>query len=115
MAKKPPSRIRYEAIHPTVSFRVTKQEYATLQAMRKKSGLSLGEMARRVLQVRMKEVDEVYNRGFRAGYGRFDLTCKVCGKPMKFDLKAKQDAEALAVVRKIFSSWRHTTCAEGSA
>lgn len=113
MTKKPPSRIRYEASHPTVSFRVTKEEYAKLQAMRKKTGLSLGEVARRVLELRKKEVDEAYERGLRAGYGRFDVPCKVCSKPMNFDLKLQRDAEAAADVRKTFSTWRHTTCKEG--
>jgi len=114
MGKKPPSRMRYEANHPTVSFRVTKEEYAKLQAMRRKSGLSLGEMVRRVLEIRKKEVDEAYNRGFRAGYGRFDLPCKICGKPMKFDLKSEEDANAAAAIRETFSAWSHTACTEGS-
>lgn len=112
MGKKPPSRVRYEASHPTVSFRVTKTEYAKLQGMRKKSGLSLGEMVRRVLEIREKETNEAYNRGFRSGHGRFDLPCKVCGKPMEFDLKSQKDAKAAEAVRQTFSTWGHTTCLE---
>ncbi len=114
MKKKPPSRVRYEANHPTVSFRVTKAEYAGLQAMRRKTGLSLGETARRVLGLRKKEVDEAYHGGYRAGYGRFDLPCKVCGKPMNFDLKSEADAAAAAALRGAFSTWRHTSRREAA-
>ncbi len=114
-AKKPPSRIKYEGNHPTVSFRVTLEEYAKLQAMRKKTGLSLGETARRVLGLRKKEIDEAFDRGLRAGYGRFDVPCKACRKPMKFDLKSEKEAEAAAAVRQAFSSWRHSTCTTGNA
>ena len=78
--------------------------------MRKKSGLSLGEMVRRVLEVRKKEVGEAYDRGFRAGCGRFELPCKVCGKPMEFDLKSRKNAEAAAALRQAFSTWGHTKC-----
>ncbi len=116
MARKhvPPSRLKYEAAHPTVSFRLTKEEHAKLEAMRKRSGLSLAEMARRVLDIRKKELDEAYDRGFHAAYGRFDLPCKVCGKSMHFDLKLERDAEAAAAIRQTFSTWRHTNCAESS-
>jgi hypothetical protein len=112
MAKKPPARARYEASHPTVSFRVAKAEYAKLQGMRKKSGLSLGEMVRRVLEIRKKEVDEAYDRGFKAGYGRFATPCKVCGKPMNFDMKSEEDAKAAAAVKQTFSIWGHVPCLE---
>ena len=38
--KKSPSRIKYEQRHPTVSFRVTKELYDRLQAVKEAEGLS---------------------------------------------------------------------------
>ncbi len=39
-ARKTPSRIKYEQSHPTVSFRVSKELYDMLQAVKKAEGKS---------------------------------------------------------------------------
>jgi hypothetical protein len=110
MTSKPPSRTRYEAANPSVTFRVTLEELKQLRAMRTKTGLSLSELLRRNLGVTKTRLDETYDRGFRDGYGRFEVACSVCGEPMRFDIK-KED-KARSTLGKAFSNWYHVACKE---
>lgn len=43
-AAKYPSRIRYEESHPSVTFRVSREDYERLDQIREKLGMSFREM-----------------------------------------------------------------------
>src|SRR3989442_15854772 len=108
----PPSRIKYERKHPTISCRVSQQELQNLREVQTKTGLSLAQILRRGLGVLLAETRNAYERGYRDGFERFRAPCCLCGKPMEFDLKVEKDAEAKKTLLKAFEGWAHTTCQE---
>ena len=70
MAKKgkrgsiPPSRRRYEASHPTVSFRVDLDLYAQLKGLKEKANLSVAD----VLKVGLERCEPLVGEAFRNGF-----------------------------------------------
>ncbi len=111
-----PSRLRYEASHPCVSFRLSREEFKKLEEIRRRSRLSLAEIARRCLGVHLVQTREAYERGRKAGleegFGQVELPCMACKGPMRIDLKSAGNARAAEVVRKALLGWRHVTCPE---
>jgi len=106
----PPSRIRYERNHPTVSFRVTLDERRRLEAFMKKTGQPLRAVVVQtlgLLEARIEKIEKARKDGYRAGWGRFEAPCSVCGKPLKFDIKTERDAKDALMAA--FAHWRHTT------
>lgn len=78
--------------------------------MQKQNGLSVSKLVRRALELDAKSTEEAYNLGYLNGYGRFESPCSRCGKPMSFDIKAANDAEAKKALLLAFSKWAHTSC-----
>jgi len=116
MARKhvAPSRLRYEASHPCISFRLSREEFKKLEEIRRRSRLSLAEIARRCLGVHLAQTREAYNHGRRTGLkeglGQVELPCPRCKGPMRIDLKSAANEQAADLVRKALSGWRHVTC-----
>jgi len=112
--KEEGAKARYDAKHPTVSFRVSLEEYERLNELRK-AGRTFREivltgagMIEREAVDRKAAYDEGYKegheKGHRKGYnkGRRDAlrgvkigTCYVCGKPLEWDLTDKGDLQLL--------------------
>ena len=67
--RKPPSRVRYEAAHPTVSVRVSRALRDKLEEIKALTGKSNAEIVRETLEAQIK-VDEAYHRGFGDGLKR---------------------------------------------
>ena len=66
MAKKrhaPPSRLRYEESHPTVSVRVSRELYDDLGELRAKSGKSLGDILREAVGRQRPSTRAAYTKG----------------------------------------------------
>ena len=86
----PPSRIRYEAKKPTLSFRVTKEELQEIRETKRKSGLKLSTLMLQGARI-SEELKESYARGYQRGYrnafGRFLIRCGGCGDPIEVDLQ----------------------------
>ena len=86
----PPSRIRYEAKKPTLSFRVTKEELQEIREIKRKSGLKLSTLMLQGARI-SEELKESYARGYQRGYrnafGRFLIRCGGCGDPIEVDLQ----------------------------
>jgi len=75
----PPSRRRYEASHPTVSFRVDLDLYARLKELKEKAILSVAD----VLKVGLKRceplVGEAHHTGFMGGLAEsYAVACDDC-------------------------------------
>ena len=60
----PPSRRRYEASHPTVSFRVDLDLYAQLKGLKEKANLSVAD----VLKVGLERCEPLVGEAFRNGF-----------------------------------------------
>ena len=67
--RKPPSRVRYEAAHPTVSVRVSRALRNKLEEIKALTGKSNAEIVRETLEAQTR-VDEAYDRGFGDGLKR---------------------------------------------
>ena len=63
----PPSRRRYEASHPTVSFRVDLDLYAQLKGLKEKANLSVADVSKIGLGRCGPLVGEAFHNGFMGG------------------------------------------------
>ena len=114
--RKPPSRIRYEKNNPIVSFRIKKNLYEELKTLLKKQGNSIGDFFKVALnkqqiayeELGQSEYDKGYEEGYDEGFDKFNVPCKVCGKPMLFDIKTEPKAEQ--TVNEAFAKWGHINC-----
>ncbi len=65
---KPPSRLRYEETHPTVSLRVSRELRNHLDEMRRMSGKSYADILRDGAMRNELSVKESYQRGYEKGW-----------------------------------------------
>lgn len=128
--KNPPSRVRYEQRHPTVSCRIPKDVYDRLQAVKAAEGKSFADVLKiglGILEVRVKEEGEVrkqahaqgYKKGHAEGYGKgyaeaenlYKVTypCSVCRKTLMVTSTNEKEA-----IKKYMQehSWGHAECHE---
>jgi len=106
-----PSRVRYEAKKPTVSFRLMRDELEQVREMETQSGLKLSELMMRGVHLEGKVKEgylEGYRRGVRDTMGRFPIPCLGCGDPMLLDMRSASVREAIL---KAFAGFRHPGCA----
>jgi hypothetical protein len=71
--KKTPSRIRYEQNHPTISFRVSRELYDWLQAVKKAEGKSITEVLKvgvGLLEVKGRKEKEIRDQAYEEGWGK---------------------------------------------
>lgn len=120
--KKPPSRIRYEQGHPTVSCRVPKEVYDRLQAVNKSESRSFADILKiglGILEVKRKEEEKIKKKahveGHRRGYADAQrlyivtYPCKVC----RGTLVVTSDDEKQAIKRYMQEhGWGHRQCYE---
>lgn len=132
---KPPSRVKYEKAHPTVSCRVPQQVYAELAKAKVTTGRSFADFLKiglGIVQARTK-VDEAlkkrchqagyqaghqdgYEAGHEDGFAKAKETylvtypCSDCGKALSVTSK-----NAKAAVAKLMhdAGWHHTNCPPG--
>jgi hypothetical protein len=118
--RKSPSRIRYEALHPTVSFRVTRDIYDKVKAVEKFNGMSFADVFKvglGILKVPIKDELEARKQSYAAGYkkGQADAEslykvsypCAVCRKTLTITSKAEKEA-----VKRYMQEhrWGHKEC-----
>jgi len=113
---KPPSRLRYEESHPTISCRVSLQTYVLLDKARQDEGWSFAAMLKAGLGILRAEAlthrqirDEAYQRGFREAETKFKVVCgcSICGKPIPIQA---QDAKLAAAECMRARGWGHDAC-----
>ena len=74
-----PSRRRYEASHPTVSFRVDLDLYAELKALKQTSNLSVADILKVGLERCEPLVGEAHHTGFMGGLAEsYAVACDDC-------------------------------------
>ena len=75
----PPSRRRYEASHPTVSFRVDRNLYLELKRLKEQAKLSVGDILRVGLERASPSVEEAFNKGFMTALAEvYNVVCDGC-------------------------------------
>ena len=75
----PPSRRRYEASHPTVSFRVDLDLYAQLKGLKEKANLSVADVLKVGLERCGPLVGEAHHTGFMSALSEaYELVCDTC-------------------------------------
>jgi len=114
--KKPPSRIKYEENHPTVSCRIPIELYDKLQDFKERDEKSFADILKaglRKLERQVDREDKAYSRGFRIGYSRavqeFKICypCDVCGQSIELrSAEAKQSASEYMTKH----GWGHVDC-----
>ena len=116
----PPSRDRYEQAHPTVSFRVSREIYDRLQALKEAEGMSLAEILKKglgILEAKVREEEKVrevaYSKGFEEGYllaeeeYEVTYTCSVCHELITVTSLAEKEA-----IKQYMQEhgWGHAKC-----
>ncbi len=116
--KVPPSRIKYENNHPTVSCRVSKEIYDRLTESKKVDGKSFADILKIGLGIVEKQDkklgearDKAYKKGYAEAENRYKVTypCATCGK----DMEVTSWKEKLAIKQFMKEKgWSHTKCLE---
>ena len=116
LAKKrhiPPSRLRYEKAHPTISVRVSRDLHDRLKELKAESGKSAGDVLREALDVQEPSVQDAYGRGYGEGWVqaeskyRVDYRCSQCGGTLTIDSREEKRAAA-EFMRE--NGWAHGEC-----
>jgi len=82
---KPPSRERYEANNPTISFRASKELRAKLKKVMDKTGKSYADIMKDGLGMQTKSEEKAYKKGYQAGLKQvqmeqFSAICPWCNR-----------------------------------
>ena len=134
----PPSRLRYDAAHPTVAVHCDLETKARLIALRDATGLSLGELVKQALELLERDVESARRDGFnkglvegrragreegrtagleegrKAGFAeavrRYRITypCGRCGKLIAVEVGSEEASEARQAL--IDARWGHREC-----
>ena len=105
----PPSKIKYDQSHPTISIRVTRELYDELNEMRDISGKSLGDILREALRKQSPSAKKSYQLGYDAAKSEFAVTykCFVCGG----NITATSDKEKQSIAQYLREhKWGHGNC-----
>lgn len=112
MVKKkqpPPSKIKYDKSHPTISIRVSQDLKKQLDEIREMSGKSIGDILREAVGVQGESIKNAWKRGLSYGKGIYGVwyKCSVCGGNILIQsADAKKDAGKL--MREV--GWHHGSC-----
>jgi hypothetical protein len=75
----PPSRRRYEASHPTVSFRVDRDLYAELKELKETANLSVADVLKVGLEKSEPPAGEAFHNGFMSALAEaYQNVCDEC-------------------------------------
>lgn len=121
--RKPPSRVRYEQSHPTVSCRVSREVYDRLEKARKTGGKSFAyflKIGLGVVEVQTRKEQEVREQAYREAYERgYDeaerlygvkYRCTVCGGHPIVVSSAKEKEVITRYMEE--QGWGHGECHE---
>ena len=134
--KNRPSRKRYEASHPIVSFRIPMDLYDELYEYIKENKMRKGDFIRIALNKQQADYSEActkskekgfsngkaiglkegnaagqkegYDKGKKEAYGTFDLPCLYCEEPRHFDIVKYPNHRK--VFEEAFKNWGHEQC-----
>ena len=107
--QQPPSKIKYNLTHPTVSIRVSQDLYDQLKDLREKSGKSLGDILREALDKQAPSTNKAFQRGFNKARRQFVVMyrCLICGGPI--EVTTDKEKQGIASYMKS-EGWAHDGC-----
>ncbi|GAJ02420.1 unnamed protein product [marine sediment metagenome] len=117
---KPPSRVRYEESHPTMSCRLNKDTRDLLkQRLEDLGGLSFADFVKDslgLLQLKMPDIEEIKETAWAEGYDQAKKThriwyfCAVCQK--RIDVVPNSDSHKAIIGYMKEHGWGHASCHE---
>ena len=115
---KPPARIRYEQSHPTVSCRLSKDEYDLLkQRLEDLGGVSFADFVKDslgLLQLKIPDTEEIKERARDEGYAQaledyqIWYYCAVCRE--RIDMEPNSDSHKAMIGFMKEHGWGHASC-----
>ena len=115
---KPPARVRYEESHPTMSCRLSKDEYDLLkQRLEDLGGVSFAEFVKDslgILQLKIPETKDIKEKARRAGYeqGKKEnqvwYYCDTCRQRM--DMAPNSECHKAMIDYMKEHGWGHRSC-----
>jgi len=70
MSNKPPSRIRYEAAHPIISFRISKPWYDEMKQLLAENNISIADFFKISLNKQQTDFTEAYDKAKTEGFSK---------------------------------------------
>jgi len=112
MVKKklpPPSKIKYDKSHPTISIRVSQDLKEQLDEIREKSGKSIGDILREAVGVQGESVKDAWTRGHSLAKSKYGVwyKCSVCGGNILIESDNEKKAAAIFMRQ---NGWQHGKC-----
>jgi hypothetical protein len=111
---KTPSRVRYELSHPTVSARITKEEYQKLKQYLDDRVISFADFIRESLEIQKSDIEAIWEAGREQGYSQakkdFSVWyfCRNCGKAIVMMPNSKSHKALIDYM--LAKGWRHANC-----
>ena len=115
---KPPARVRYEKSHPTISFRLSRDEYGLLkQRLEDLGGVSFAAFVKDslgLLQLKMPDVEEIKEKAWDEGHNqakkdyRIWYFCAVCRE--RIDISPNSDSHRAMIGFMKEHGWGHASC-----
>ena len=110
----PPSRLRYEQTHPTVTVRVSEEMREKLTELKEVHDLSLGDVLRIGLETAKPDLDKAYTQGLTEGYedakDEYEVTywCSGCRRR---HMSITTDEEKQAAAQLMYDAgWESSAC-----
>jgi hypothetical protein len=117
-AHKPPARVRYEQSHPTVSCRLSKNEYDLLkQCLDDLGGVSFADFVKnslKTIQLRIPETREIKEKARRLGYDQGKKEhqiwyyCDICKQ--RIDMVPNSESHKAMIRYMRENGWGHNKC-----
>jgi len=117
---KSPARDRYEKGHPVISFRVDKELYDRLKAIKKVEGRSMADILKAglgLIEVKIRTEKEIWQQGYDEGQvngyelaeSEYKVTypCSICGESI--EVTTDEEKKAIAEYMRE-DGWGHADC-----
>jgi len=117
---KSPARDRYEKSHPVISFRIDKEFYDRLKAVKKVEGRSMTDIMKAglgLIEVKIRTEKEIWQQGYDEGQvngyelaeSEYKVTypCSICGKSI--EVNTDEEKKAIATYMREHG-WGHADC-----
>jgi len=119
-SSKPPARIRYEQSHPTVSCRLSRDEYDLLkQRLEDLGGVSFADFVKDalgLLQLKIPDTEEIQERAWGEGYDQAEKEyqiwyfCALCRKRIDIDPNSESHKAMIGYMKE--HGWGHASCVD---
>ena len=104
-----PSKIRYDQSHPTVSFRVKREDYDKMKKLLDQKGRSIADFFKEALGIQEESYQKAYDKGYEDAKKEYIVRfrCSICNEWIEIisDKRKEYVREAMESRR-----WVHTEC-----